>query len=364
MTQRRGFTLIELLVVIAIIGILAAMLFPVFARARESARKTQCLANVKNLAIAVNIYLVEYDAFPPMEHGQAVREYAATYPGGGDPAVYDDPPNNCMLTLRGNPYLRWPVILDDYTKNRDVWRCPSAQMTHGAAFIYPVPDWLQFLKDNQGQWGYDYWNYSPCSDGWPTGWGGDITDTIHQGALATTTSTQAKNQAFVQGIGIGETPLAEKKLSIFGDTSALVVCSDGGAHINHNLASTMAYPDVCMLACSIPDCSWVDWENCSDGLACGELQWYAPNDGSYLKDTGLRKNFSRHLGGINIGFGDGHAKWFSSEAFLANVKTGMLNQPSGVSSGVDTNEPNTVYCAGGGPTGSSTELAPGVPYLY
>jgi len=53
MSRRRGFTLIELLVVIAIIGILAAMLFPVFARARESARKVQCLANVKNLALAM-----------------------------------------------------------------------------------------------------------------------------------------------------------------------------------------------------------------------------------------------------------------------------------------------------------------------
>ncbi len=59
MRRVKGFTLIELLVVIAIIGILAAMLFPVFARARESARKTQCLANIKNIAIALNMYLVE-----------------------------------------------------------------------------------------------------------------------------------------------------------------------------------------------------------------------------------------------------------------------------------------------------------------
>jgi prepilin-type N-terminal cleavage/methylation domain-containing protein/prepilin-type processing-associated H-X9-DG protein len=358
MTQRRGFTLIELLVVIAIIGILAAMLFPVFARARESARKTQCLANVKNVAIAVQMYLTDYDAFPPKEHGQGVLEYAAQVPGGGAP---DDPPTDCYLTERGNPYLRWPVILDDYTKNRDIWRCPSAQMTHGATFIYPTPEWLQFLKANEGEWGDASYNLSPCREGWPTGWGGDITDTIHQGALATTETTAAKSRAFVQGIGIGEVPLAEMKTSSFGDASGLVVCSDGGAHVNQNLASTVAYPDVCMLACSVPECSWVDWENCSDGLACGELLWYAPNNGSYLKDVKLRKKFSRHLGGINIGFGDGHAKWFDSESFLAAVKANLMGQPSSISGGLDTNEPNTLC---GGPLGSATELAPGVPFLY
>jgi prepilin-type N-terminal cleavage/methylation domain-containing protein len=57
MRRYRGFTLIELLVVIAIIGILAAMVFPVFARARESARKAVCLSNVKNIALAINMYL-------------------------------------------------------------------------------------------------------------------------------------------------------------------------------------------------------------------------------------------------------------------------------------------------------------------
>ena len=59
--RRKGFTLIELLVVIAIIAILAAMLFPVFARARESARKIQCLSNVKNIAMAFQIYLTDFD---------------------------------------------------------------------------------------------------------------------------------------------------------------------------------------------------------------------------------------------------------------------------------------------------------------
>lgn len=64
--QRRGFTLIELLVVVAIIGILAALLFPVFARARENARKTSCASNLKQLGIAWQMYTQDYDekSFP------------------------------------------------------------------------------------------------------------------------------------------------------------------------------------------------------------------------------------------------------------------------------------------------------------
>src|SRR5574340_172609 len=118
--RRSGFTLIELLVVIAIIAILAAMLFPVFARARESARKIQCLSNVKNVAMAFQIYFTDYDRMPPREHDAA---RLAFFEENG----CDNTPGCCPYPTYVNPYLRWPVILDEYTKNRDVWRCPSAR---------------------------------------------------------------------------------------------------------------------------------------------------------------------------------------------------------------------------------------------
>ena len=64
--KRRGFTLIELLVVIAIIAILAAILFPVFAQAREAARRTSCISNTKQLSTGVQMYTQDYDERLPI----------------------------------------------------------------------------------------------------------------------------------------------------------------------------------------------------------------------------------------------------------------------------------------------------------
>ena len=66
--RRSAFTLIELLVVIAIIAILAAILFPVFAQAREAARQTSCLSNTKQFAVATIMYVQDYDETYPMAY--------------------------------------------------------------------------------------------------------------------------------------------------------------------------------------------------------------------------------------------------------------------------------------------------------
>ena len=93
---RRGFTLIELLVVIAIIAILAAILFPVFAQAREAARATSCRSNLKQYATATLMYVQDYDE---------------TYP----PGVY----------ANGACYNYYYTVIDPYVKNKQITQCPS-----------------------------------------------------------------------------------------------------------------------------------------------------------------------------------------------------------------------------------------------
>jgi prepilin-type N-terminal cleavage/methylation domain-containing protein/prepilin-type processing-associated H-X9-DG protein len=100
--RRRGFTLIELLVVIAIIAILAAILFPVFARARENARRASCQSNLKQIGLAVMQYTQDYDEKFP----QARVELTAS------------------KVTANNPY-GWADALQPYTKSIQLFQCPS-----------------------------------------------------------------------------------------------------------------------------------------------------------------------------------------------------------------------------------------------
>ena len=106
--KRNGFTLIELLVVIAIIAILAAILFPVFARARESARKTSCLSNLKQIGLASMMYAQDSDGFFPCDDHI------------------------------GNPHLRLVTQLMPYMQNRQILYCPSA-CSMGVSHIIETP---------------------------------------------------------------------------------------------------------------------------------------------------------------------------------------------------------------------------------
>jgi prepilin-type N-terminal cleavage/methylation domain-containing protein/prepilin-type processing-associated H-X9-DG protein len=115
--RRSAFTLIELLVVIAIIAILAAILFPVFAQARESARQTTCLSNLKQIVLAGMMYLQDYDeTFVPV--GGSIEQ---PWP---DPSI--EPPQMTRLTANGpKPVNGWSLNLLPYIKSRDLFQCPS-----------------------------------------------------------------------------------------------------------------------------------------------------------------------------------------------------------------------------------------------
>ena len=319
MRKGRGFTLIELLVVIAIIGILAAMVFPVFARARESARKAVCLSNVKNIALAIQMYLADNnDTMPPTETRAEVIDYFEVK-GGDD---YGD-----WCVFQSNPYLRHPVIYDEYIKNRDVWRCPSGKVEGGATWIVAGPDWFSYLKANDAEWGpgasdADGWVGGPCFWAWPPGWGGTVTDSYLQRSLAVpelgSVQGGVATKSFVQTIGTQWT--GGLKLVEVQDSVKFICCGDAGVSAEDNNVGTAAYPDLCALECG--NCAgWVDWDICSSAADCG-LYIYAPNNGSFLRDPNLRKPFARHLGGVNLGFLDGHASWINSEGLIAKFAEG------------------------------------------
>ncbi len=334
MLRRRGFTLIELLVVIAIIGILAAMLFPVFARARESARKIQCMSNVKNVALALNMYLTDYDRFPPAIESNSTALAYMNGDGGserGDGGGVGDPGrdrwngnvhngNDCGAAGWVNPYLEWPVILDEYIKNRDIWRCPSAKMISGASFIYGDPNWLRELQTHEGQWGNDA-EVGPCSQSWPNGWGGTVTDSIIQQQLAQT-DTSAASGAFVQNIACNVYSVEGQGTQVVNDPASYVICGDGGPFTTAMPLGLAAYPDICALECG--NCAgWADWQNCAS--SAGECIYnYAPIDGSLLRDATARKKYARHMGGSNLGFVDGHAKWQAADSIIADYASGRL----------------------------------------
>jgi len=114
MTRRNGFTLIELLVVIAIIAILAAILFPVFAKAREKARQASCLSNMKQIGNAVMMYVQDYDEMFPKEWH------------GADGPTFFNTGNVVYLTSDADPYGNYQPLIYPYVKNMRVFNCPSS----------------------------------------------------------------------------------------------------------------------------------------------------------------------------------------------------------------------------------------------
>jgi prepilin-type N-terminal cleavage/methylation domain-containing protein/prepilin-type processing-associated H-X9-DG protein len=131
MAERRdGFTLIELLVVIAIIAVLAAILFPVFAKARESARQTKCLANIGQLARAFLAYTNDYDGYLPTI-GRDVDWEASDW-------VWTSPwPDWCRTPEAGNRAVVNGSLFP-YVRDTAVYMCPSDKWAKAKRLSYSM----------------------------------------------------------------------------------------------------------------------------------------------------------------------------------------------------------------------------------
>lgn len=135
----RAFSLIELLVVILIISILAALIFPIFASAKNASKKTACASNLRQLGVAGALYISSYDDHYPLGH-EPTKDPLLTFDGGGD---YEP---HFIELLR--PFIR-------NTKNDGVWRCPSdpsARLqkegdTTEFHVSYAVNGWFEYGQD-------------------------------------------------------------------------------------------------------------------------------------------------------------------------------------------------------------------------
>ncbi len=113
--QTAGFTLIELLVVIAIISILAAILFPVFARARENARRTSCMSNLKQVGLGVMQYVQDNDEYYPYSYQSRTSL--------GPPWAHI----SSTADFTSSSTIFWPHFIFPYTKSMQVFYCPSGR---------------------------------------------------------------------------------------------------------------------------------------------------------------------------------------------------------------------------------------------
>lgn len=253
---RRAFTLIELLVVIAIIAILAAILFPVFAQAREAARQSQCLSNLRQIGTAMMMYTGDWDETYPVDSSNCT------------------PGSRTQWCSKMNPFWRIETRLDPYVKNSQIFSCSSATT--------PPVRWNSTQQVcERGGWGYpDFLCYAQDPvRGKPLSYGFNL-----QMFLDCTTPSGG-------GCGVPGVSLADVQLP----------------------AERIMVADSCE---SFMDISRLAFANYPDGdptEATNGATFWAGAGGSR---TSILPSHIRHRKGQNILFLDNHAKFFDNSLFV------------------------------------------------
>ncbi|MES2462392.1 MAG: prepilin-type N-terminal cleavage/methylation domain-containing protein [Armatimonadota bacterium] len=245
---RRGFTLIELLVVIAIIAILAAMLFPVFAQAREKARQTSCLSNQKQWSTAILMYVGDYDETYPL----SMSFNPAASPPSWYTGVHDTPATWRLSNTAqiGRHASFWTNAVLSYMKTAETAYCPSTEEVDLTGSDYSNP---------KAPLIYNTYEYNGL---------------LHQFPAA-----QVSNPASV--ILLTE---ATGKARLKGYARANPQLSDCGTD---------------------PSCQY----QAKVGTQCATLSGGSPAPGGKSGGVVGFKTYHVHNGGMNFAYADGHVKW-------------------------------------------------------
>ena len=245
---RQAFTLIEILVVLAIISLLSAILFPAFARARENARSSACLSNLKQVNLAMNQYSQDFDEhFPPISSGQ--------------------------YNVASNPYIFWPNFVLPYIKNTQVFTCPD--FPNDGNTVGAKPTSANF-----------YVSGSDCS------------------------------YAFNVGLGTGTYPLYipmtvsqvnyPAEIGLLFEENSIVIPGQCNGYYDYQAFPTQYYDQ-------------------PGPYITEDKVWWSITDPNGLVDQGIdfASPDTRHFGGCNVSYFDGHVKWQTHNA--------IYNPPPGVS---------------------------------
>ncbi|MEI6499426.1 MAG: DUF1559 domain-containing protein [Armatimonadota bacterium] len=274
LTRKSGFTLIELLVVIAIIAILAAILFPVFAKAREKARQSACLSNMKQIGLGLMSYTADYDGVYPL---------AYYYPFG---------------TSGATGYMHISGMLRPYIKSDQLWVCNS-DANKGLAPTNPGLD-IQAPKisycPNELLMGRPKVNFKVVGDS-------ELDDASSLIAFAELTN-------YPNAIG--------------GSSTA-----SGAALKTHRPANVLAGSCSNMDGANASPLTQASEQECNDALAWAATLSAPDNSESYSHVRYMQPD--RHNGGENYAFADGHAKWLKLGSVLKNYYFGtkgysLINQ--------------------------------------
>ncbi|MDX1931471.1 MAG: DUF1559 domain-containing protein [Capsulimonadales bacterium] len=282
--MKKAFTLIELLVVIAIIAILAAILFPVFAQAREKARATTCISNVKQIGLGTFMYMQDYDERFP-------TSWAAGFPG--DPKYFIQP----------------------YLKNLKVLTCPSFPVTVQQAHAVCGPG----LNDPEGSW-----NLLPGGSDNPTGepflWGYGFN-------LGPTWFSSYASGSSADRDGLMQDPRTDAELSGY-DGNTDVPLNVLGVTVPVRIRRWVR-PGVVLASVAAPAQVLMFGDTTEPPLSSLTISWMRPaaqtGTDSNCRRT-LSANNPRHTGGNNFVYVDGHAKWQR----YANQPTNYDGLPSSI----------------------------------